>query len=129
MGGQEGGGATTSGDIQRNMSVPLMLDYLGIRLDSAAAQDVNGKINLVVTDLEEQYVLTLRSGVLLYQQGVQDPEAGATWQMPKAALFALLQGNAGGVRQMAQIQGDQSLLDQLCQHVTIFNGFFNIIEP
>lgn len=129
MGGQEGGGATTSGDIQRNMSVPLMLDYLGIRLDSAAAQDVNGKINLVVTDLEEQYVLTLRSGVLLYQQGVQDPEAGATWQMPKAALFALLQGNAGGVRQMAQIQGDQSLLDQLCQHITIFNGFFNIIEP
>ncbi len=129
MGGQEGGGATTSGDIQRNMSVPLMLDYLGIRLDSAAAQDVNGKINLVVTDLEEQYVLTLRSGVLLYQQGVQDPEANATWQMPKAALFALLQGNAGGVRQMAQIQGDQSLLDQLCQHVTIFNGFFNIIEP
>ena len=129
MGGQEGGGATTSGDIQRNMGVPLMLDYLGIRLDSAAAQDVNGKINLVVTDLEEQYVLTLRSGVLLYQQGVQDPEAGATWQMPKAALFALLQGNAGGVRQMAQIQGDQSLLDQLCQHVTIFNGFFNIIEP
>ena len=129
MGGQEGGGATTSGDIQRNMSVPLMLDYLGIRLDSAAAQDVNGKINLVVTDLEEQYVLTLRSGVLLYQQGVQDPEANATWQMPKAALFALLQGNAGGVRQMAQIQGDQSLLDQLCQHITIFNGFFNIIEP
>ena len=129
MGGQEGGGATTSGDIQRNMGVPLMLDYLGIRLDSAAAQDVNGKINLVVTDLEEQYVLTLRSGVLLYQQGVQDPEADATWQMPKAALFALLQGNAGGVRQMAQIQGDQSLLDQLCQHVTIFNGFFNIIEP
>ena len=116
-------------EMQMKMGVDLMLEYLGIRLDSNAAEDLNGTINLVVTDLEEAYVITLRSGVLLYQEDVQSSEADATWSMPKAALFALLQGNADGVRQAAQLQGGEDLLDSLCAHIQIFTPDFAIIEP
>lgn len=49
--------------------------------------------------------------------------------MPKAALFALLQGNTDGVRQVAQLQGGEELLDTICAHILIFTPDFTIIEP
>ena len=118
-----------SGEVQLNMDVELMLEYLGIRLDSNAAQDLNGKINLMVTDLDEQYLLTLRAGVLLYQKDVVSQDAQATWEMPKAALFALLQGDAQTVKQVAKIDDEAGILDAVCENVVVFYPFFNIIEP
>ena len=118
------GGST---EVQQRMGVDLMLEYLGIRLD--AVEDLNGVINLEVTDLGERYVITLRSGVLLYQEDTASDRADATWRMPKAALFALLQGNADGVRQAAQLQGGEELLEAICEHVVIFTPDFTIIEP
>lgn len=106
-----------------------LVEYLGIRLDSNAVEDLNGTINLVVTDLEENYMITLRSRVLLYPKDVQSPDADATWSTPKAALFALLQGNTDGVRQAAQLQGGEELLDTICAHILIFTPDFTIIEP
>lgn len=55
--------------------------------------------------------------------------ADATWSTPKAALFALLQGNADGVQQVAQLQGGEELLDTICAHILIFTPDFTIIEP
>ena len=122
---------TTSGigEIQMQMGVDLMLEYLGIRLDSNGVESLNGTVNLVVPDTGEQFVLTLRAGVLLYQEGVQSDSTDATWRLPKAALFALLQGNADGVRQLSQLDGGEELLDALCEHIVVFTPNFNIIEP
>lgn len=117
------------GEVQQKMSVDLMLDYLGIRLDSNAAQDMNAKINLTVTDTGERYLLTVHSGVLLYQKGVAHADADATWNMPKAGLFALLQGNAEEVARLSQMEGDGALLSEMCEHVVVFYPFFNIVEP
>lgn len=118
-----------SGEVQRKMGVDLMLEYLGIRLDSSAAEDLNGTVNLVVTDTGEEFVLTLRAGVLLYQEGVQAADADAVWRMPKAALFALLQGSAETVRAQAEIQDEAGLLEAVCGHVVVFTPDFAIIEP
>lgn len=68
--------ANGSADTQRSMTPEMMLDYLGIRTDSNAAQDLNLKINLKITDTGENYLLTVHSGVLLYQAGVQEDGAG-----------------------------------------------------
>ena len=118
-----------SGEVQRKMGVDLMLEYLGIRLDSGAVEDLNGTVNLVVTDTGEEFVLTLRAGVLLYQEGVQAADADAVWRMPKAALFALLQGSAETVRAQAEIQDEAGLLEAVCGHVVVFTPDFAIIEP
>ena len=118
-----------SGEVQRKMGVDLMLEYLGIRLDSSAVEDLDGTVNLVVTDTGEEFVLTLRAGVLLYQEGVQAADADAVWRMPKAALFALLQGSAETVRAQAEIQDDAGLLEAVCGHVVVFTPDFAIIEP
>lgn len=118
-----------SGEVQRKMGVDLMLEYLGIRLDSSAVEDLNGTVNLVVTDTGEEFVLTLRAGMLLYQEGVQAADADAVWRMPKAALFALLQGSAETVRAQAEIQDEAGLLEAVCGHVVVFTPDFAIIEP
>ena len=118
-----------SGEVQRKMGVDLMLEYLGIRLDSSAVEDLDGTVNLVVTDTGEEFVLTLRAGVLLYQEGVQAADADAVWRMPKAALFALLQGSAETVRTQAEIQDEAGLLEAVCGHVVVFTPDFAIIEP
>lgn len=118
-----------SGEVQRKMGVDLMLEYLGIRLDSSAVEDLDGTVNLVVTDTGEEFVLTLRAGVLLYQEGVQAADADAVWRMPKAALFALLQGSAETVRAQAEIQDEAGLLEAVCGHVVVFTPDFAIIEP
>lgn len=118
-----------SGEVQRKMGVDLMLEYLGIRLDSSAVEDLDGTVNLVATDTGEEFVLTLRAGVLLYQEGVQAADADAVWRMPKAALFALLQGSAETVRAQAEIQDEAGLLEAVCGHVVVFTPDFAIIEP
>ena len=118
-----------SGEVQRKMGVDLMLEYLGIRLDSSAVEDLDGTVNLVVTDTGEEFVLTLRAGVLLYQEGVQAADADAVWRMPKAALFALLQGSTETVRAQAEIQDEAGLLEAVCGHVVVFTPDFAIIEP
>ncbi len=116
-------------EMQMKMDVSLMLEYLGIRLDSNGAEDLNAVINLAVTDLDEDYVITLRSGVLLYQEGVQAEDADAVWSLPKAALFALLQGDADSVRSAGTLQGGEEILDSICSHIVVFTPDFTIVEP
>lgn len=121
--------ANGSADTQRNMTPEMMLDYMGIRTDSNAAQDLNLKINLKITDAGENYLLTVHSGVLLYQAGVQADDADATLIMPKAGLFAILSKDAGQQEKLIKVEGDKAVLDKLCANIVDFEFFFNIVEP
>lgn len=121
--------ANGSADTQRNMTPEMMLDYMGIRTDSNAAQDLNLKINLKITDAGENYLLTVHSGVLLYQAGVQADDADATLTMPKAGLFAILSKDAGQQEKLIKVEGDKAVLDKLCANIVDFEFFFNIVEP
>ncbi len=118
-----------SRELQLKMATNLMLEYLGIRLNSDALPDLNAKINLTVTDQDEQYLITLRSGILLYQKDVQDEDADATWRLPKAAIFFLLQGDAESVKELGNIEDESGILDAICQNVKVFIPGFTIIEP
>ncbi len=124
-----GSAASASGDVQREMDVPLMLEYLGIRLDSNAAQDLSATVNLSVTDLGENYVLIFRNGVLLYQENTTAPDADASWTTPKNGLFAVLQGNEDGIGQLIQQTGDTAVLDTVMENLATFDVGFNIVEP
>ena len=118
-----------SRELQLKMATNLMLEYLGIRLNSDALPDLNAKINLIVNDQDEQYLITLRSGILLYQKDVQDEDADATWRLPKAAIFFLLQGDAESAKELGTIEDESGILDAICQNVKVFIPGFTIIEP
>lgn len=120
--------ANSSADLKKSMTPEMMMDYMGILLDSNKAQDLNLKINLKFTD-EKPYLLTVNSGVLLYQQGAQDSKADATLTMPKAGMAAILTKDEEAQKKAIKITGDQDVLKKLTEHMVSFDYFFNIVEP
>jgi alkyl sulfatase BDS1-like metallo-beta-lactamase superfamily hydrolase len=112
------------------MTPSMILDYMGILIDSNAAQDTSMKVNLVLVGGQDagNYLLTLNAGVLLYQQGVLDPDADATLTLSKIGLFALLTNNQKGIAQI-KVEGDASVIKKLMEHLTPTDFFFNIVEP
>lgn len=118
---------TGSADIQRAMEPAMMLDYLGILIDANAAQGLDLRINLAFTD-EEPYLLVVRSGVVLYERGVQDESADATLTMERLGMFAILNRDEEAQKAI-QIKGDQDVIAKLTEHMVAFEFFFNIVEP
>lgn len=120
--------ATGSADLKQSMTPEMMLDYVGILLDSNAAQDLNLTINLNFTD-ESSYLLTVKSGVVLYQKGASAEKADATLTMPKAGMAAILAKDETLQKKLIKIEGDQDVIGKLTKHMTEFEYFFNIVEP
>lgn len=120
--------ATASPDLQLAMTPEMMFDQMGILLDANAAQDLNLKMNINLTD-EGKYLLTVNSGVLLYQKDVQDELADATLTMPRQAMFAILAKDEELQKQTISIEGDQNIIKTLTEHMTTYEFFFNIVEP
>ena len=118
---------TGSADIQRAMEPAMMLDYLGILIDANAAQDLDLCINLAFTD-EEPYLLVVRSGVVLYERGVQDESADATLTMERLGMFAILNRDEEAQKAI-RVEGDPDVIAKLTEHMAAFEFFFNIVEP
>lgn len=118
---------TGSADIQRAMEPAMMLDYLGILIDANAAQDLDLRINLAFTD-EEPYLLVVRSGVVLYERGVQDESADATLTMERLGMFAILNRDEEAQKAI-RVEGDPNVIAKLTEHMVAFEFFFNIVEP
>ena len=110
------------------MTTKMMLDYIGICLDSNQASDLNFTVNLVVSDFGEEYTLIVRSGILMYQKGKTD-HADATWTMPKAGLFAIISKDSKMQAEQIQQSGDKALLEKMSENIMSFDFFFNIVEP
>ncbi|MBV7317174.1 alkyl/aryl-sulfatase [Shewanella sp. NIFS-20-20] len=71
---------TTSADLTKAMSTGLWLDFLGIMLDSKQAEGKEFIINMLLPDVNEQYVVELSNGTLTNIKGVQakDPDLTLT---------------------------------------------------
>ena len=111
----------------RAMEPYMVFDYMGIHLDSNAAQDLNLKINVNVTG-DTSYLVTVKSGVLLYQKNGAAKDANATITIPKQAV-ALLISPESDENGLIQIEGDTAILQTLAGYMAEFDPFFNIIEP
>lgn len=116
--------ATGNSDILFAMSPEMIFDYMGIRLDTNAAQDLNLKINFNFTD-GAPYLVTVNSGVLLYQENAQADDADATLTLAKNQIFQALAGRPTPIG----IQGDADVIRKLMEHMVSFEFFFNIVEP
>lgn len=120
--------ATFSSDIIASMTMEMMLDYLGILMDANAAQDTDITVNLAFAD-DEPYLLSIRSGVVLYQKGILSDQADATLTMPRQGMLGILSKDRDIVEQAISIEGDSSVIDKLTAHLVAFDAFFNIVEP
>ena len=118
-----------SPDIRRKMDSSMMLDDLGIMLDTDKAHDLNFDVNLYLTDTGEKYLLRVRSGVLLYQKGEETKNPDAVWRMPKDGLFTILSKDKEKQAKLIRQEGDKTLLSRFSDAITVTKAFFNFIEP
>jgi len=116
-----------SSDVLRSIQPYMVLDYLGIHIDSNAAEDLNLKINFKYTDAKPIFV-TVKDGVLLYQKDAEGKDVDASIIMPTQAMAMLLDPESIDP-DLIKIEGDDEILNKLTEHMVKFDPFFNIVEP
>ncbi|MBE7043248.1 MAG: MBL fold metallo-hydrolase [Ruminococcaceae bacterium] len=128
-----GKAASTNGDVQRNMTPTMLFDYLSIILNKETLAEEDFVINFVLSDISEQYMLHIKSGVMLVYEDTLSDTADVTITCPKNALLLLLQKNYDGIKKAAQIEGEIKYLNLIMDHLTSFEveppASFNIVEP
>ena len=113
-----------SGDMLRAMTPVMVFDFLGIRVNSNAAQDLNFRANINIGG--DGYLLTMRRGVLLYQRNAFDPSADVTITLPTGAAWLLLSPEG---LEYAEIEGDRGVFAAMYGFLAEFDPWFNIVEP
>ena len=108
------------------MTVDMLLDYIAILTDANAAQNDDLTLNLTVTDVNEQFYVTRKNGILLSYPGENHPDAQASVTCKRLQLFALMTGQQAG---QVQISGDATALKRLLAYASKFEKTFNVIEP
>lgn len=120
---------TGSGSTAQQMDMQTTLDYMGIMLDSTKLADKSFTINLQVTN-DQNYLLKVHHGVLLYYPDEQDENADITITTKKAGILAIAACNENGISKLIEsVEGDQELYKAFCESMTPLSLYFNIIEP
>lgn len=119
----------TSGGITQHMTPEMILQYLGIYTDCKKIEDLSFTANIVLP--EASYVLVVKNGVVLYEEGSLHEKADATWTTTRMGLFGIATNNREVINSQVTQEGDTTLLDKLMEGNTVaqMDMFFHIIEP
>jgi alkyl sulfatase BDS1-like metallo-beta-lactamase superfamily hydrolase len=78
-----------SPDVLSATTTSMLLDFAAVRVNPARAAEPF-KLNLELTDRKEKHLITVSNGVLIHEEGVSDPKAGATARMKRPDLLMTL---------------------------------------
>ena len=121
---QTGVGSTAQG-----MDAQTMLDYMGIVMDTEKLGSRSFTIQLKLTD-GDNYLLKIHHGVLLYYKDTLSEDADLTLSMPRVGILAITGKNQENIDKLVKVEkGDAELFCALCDSMTAFDLYFNIIEP
>ena len=105
---------TASGGVAAGMPIENFFQVLAVRLLPEAALDVDLRIELVFTDLDSRYLLSVRNSVLNYFKNAKHPEPQVTLTISSLDFKNLLTGatDAAGLleQKRLEIEGDASRL-------------------
>lgn len=115
------------------MTVPMIFNYMGILLDKQALEGEDVKINITLPDVQEKYLLHIKSGVLLYYENGYAEDADLSVTCPKNALLLVLNGDFESLIQAIKAEGDTEILKTIMKNLNQFTlnaeKSFNLIEP
>jgi alkyl sulfatase BDS1-like metallo-beta-lactamase superfamily hydrolase len=125
-------GTSVSVDMVRAMSPEMFFDFLAVRLDSEKAVGHDLTLNWTFEDLNKDFNLTLRNGVLTHRAGL-NAQADAGVSMSKATLeqISLKQLDIPTAIQkgLITLQGNGKKLGELMGSLDTFAPQFNIVTP
>ena len=110
------------------VSPELIFDGLVVSVNGPKAWDLDLALDVWFTDVEANYRLTLRNGVLVHVKRAADPlTATATVKLSRGRLLALALGDATSPG--IEASGDGQALTQLVSVLSAPDPNFNIITP
>ncbi len=124
--------STASPDNVTAMTTELFWDFLGMRLNGAAAGDRRLTLVCELPDVGETWTLMMRHGTLSHRAGA-DEGADATVTIDRADLNRVILGEtdmeALVVAGTAKVDGDAGALRDLLGLLDDFDFWFNIVTP
>ena len=113
--------------------LPRFFDSMAVRLNGPDAAGKKMSVNVLFTDLDESYVLTLENGVLHHRRSPPDPEANAGVKLTHDLFLKMLVGQAGikGTIFSDDLETSGSRID-LVRFLLLFDkpeANFNIVTP
>jgi alkyl sulfatase BDS1-like metallo-beta-lactamase superfamily hydrolase len=119
----------TSMSMLGQLTPEQLFDSLAIRIDGPGSWHLDVAIDITFEDLQTNYRLTLRNGVLIYRKVAADPAtAGVTVNLDskfRLLLVAMGDFTSPGL----DVSGDQSALQSLLSVLDSPNPAFNIVTP
>jgi alkyl sulfatase BDS1-like metallo-beta-lactamase superfamily hydrolase len=120
-------------DLVRALTPTLFFDYLGVRVDAAKAAEQDLTINWRFTDLNEDYALTLRNGVLTHRDHTRHGQADVEVKMSKATLDRIALKQTGFLKEATvgdiDISGERMKFMRFMAGLDEPDGRFNIVTP
>ncbi|WP_085677034.1 MULTISPECIES: alkyl/aryl-sulfatase [unclassified Pseudomonas] len=120
-------------DLVRALTPTLFFDYLGVRVDAAKAAEQDLTINWHFTDLNEDYALTLRNGVLTHRDHSRHGQADVEVNMSKATLDRIALKQTGFLKEATvgdiDIAGERMKFMRFMAGLDEADGRFNIVTP
>jgi alkyl sulfatase BDS1-like metallo-beta-lactamase superfamily hydrolase len=127
-----GSGGNTD-DMVRALTPTMFFDYLGVRIDALKAADNDLTINWRFTDLNEDYALTLRNGVLTHRDLARHDQADVQISMKKSTLDRIALKQTGFLKEATL--GDITIEGERVKFLRFMGGLeeadarFNIVTP
>jgi alkyl sulfatase BDS1-like metallo-beta-lactamase superfamily hydrolase len=118
-------------DMVKPMSTELLLDFLGIRLDSRKAEGMAFVVNLKTPDNDEQFIIEMSNSTLTNSKGFQSPTADLSIVINRSDLELIMSGlstfqiQAGEGK--VELEGDASIIQKLQDVLVQFSSGFEIL--
>ena len=119
-------------DVLAALTAEMVLHVVGVRIDGPRADGRVIELDVVFTDVDEAFALTVSHGALSHPRGTRD-KAPATVRAPRLAFLAVIGGVVSAADALAagaiEIEGDAAVLDELLDLLEAPPGRFAIVEP
>jgi alkyl sulfatase BDS1-like metallo-beta-lactamase superfamily hydrolase len=125
--------STASPDAIRAMSLELLLDWIGTRINGPKAAGKTITLNVKFTDTGEQCAVGLENGSINYLMGVQAEHSDATITLTHEVLEDALFGRISPLTAITtgkiRVEGAVRKLAELASLFDTFEFWFNIVTP
>jgi alkyl sulfatase BDS1-like metallo-beta-lactamase superfamily hydrolase len=126
-------GNAMGADVIRAMTIEMLADLVGVRLNGPRSAELDCTINLVVSDRGERHVLGVRHGTVHFGAKRQHPSPTLTITATHEALAGLCSGNAT-LEQLEEaghlhVDGDRASLVDLIDKLDVFAFGFEMVLP
>lgn len=121
-----------SPDVLAATPTSMLLDFVAVSIDPARLPDKAVQVRVILSDRQESHFLSLENGVLVHEEGVDDP-ATVTLTMQRPTLLMTLFAGAPIepliTRGDIKVEGDPGAYNLLLQALGTLNPGFNIVTP